>query len=149
VDVLDGDSFGSNFMDSYGTRTWFFRQFENEDGPCVAFLDPTKDLQFVGVDPAAGSGRLELLGNYPNPFRGVTNLHFRLPQQSRVSLEVFDVQGRLVTSHAYGVQQAGEGSVRIEPFTSHSGLFLYRLHVTDPVTGAARGTLSGRLMVLR
>ena len=148
VDILDGDSF-TPFTDSYGTRTWFFRQFEGEDGPCVAYLDPSKAL-YAGVDPPAGvTAKLALLGNFPNPFRGATSVRFRLPQDSRVALDVFDLQGRLVASRAFGVVAAGDGHVRMPQFSSRSGVYLYRLHLTDPETGADRGTLDGKMMVLQ
>jgi hypothetical protein len=148
VDILDGDSY-TPWTDSYGTRTWFFRQFEGEDGPCVAFLDPSKGL-YAGVDPpSAAPVKLALLGNFPNPFRGATSVRFRLPQDSKISVEVFDLQGRLVASRAFGVLPAGDGHVRVPAFTSRSGVYLYRLHVTDPDTGAERGTLGGKMMVLQ
>jgi hypothetical protein len=148
VDVLDGDCY-TPFTDSYGTRTWFFRQFEGEDGPCVAFLDPSLAIH-AGVDPGPGAPmELALLGNFPNPFRGSTTVRYRLPQASKVAVEVFDLQGRLVASRAYGVQAAGDGHLRMPQFRSRSGVYLYRLHVTDPETGAERGTLGGKMMVLQ
>jgi hypothetical protein len=148
IDILDGDSY-TPWTDSYGTRTWFFRQFENEDGPCVAFLDPSLAIH-TGVGPrAGGGGALELLGNYPNPFSGGTSVHFRLPQASKVRIDVYDLQGRRLASHAYGVQPAGENHLRLQPFTSRSGVYLYRIHVSDPSSGAATGTLQGRMMVVQ
>lgn len=147
VDVLDGDSY-TPITDSYGTRTWFFRQYQYEDGPCVAFMNPNL-LVTSGVAPGTTPpGRLELLGNFPNPFRTSTTLHFRLPQASRLSVDVFDLQGRLVASRVLGVQPAGEGHARVPQFASHSGVYLYRLHAADANTGAALGTLSGKMMVL-
>ncbi|MBN1602063.1 MAG: DUF2341 domain-containing protein [Chitinispirillaceae bacterium] len=34
--------------------------------------------------------------NYPNPFRGYTVIHFTLPENMKFSLDVYDLQGRLV-----------------------------------------------------
>jgi hypothetical protein len=148
VDVLDGDSY-TPFTDSYGTRTWWFRQYENEDGPAVAFLDPGFDLATAGVDPVSTlPAKLELLGNFPNPVRNSTSLHFRLPQAAKVDLQVFDPQGRLLSNHAYGLVAPGEAHLNVPQFTSRSGVYLYRLHVADATTGAAMGTLSGKMMVL-
>lgn len=147
IDILDGDSY-TPWTDSYGTRTWFFRQFENEDGPCVAFLDPRNAL-YVGVDqPVTAPSRLELLGNFPNPFKGGTSVRFRLPEASKVSIDVFDLAGRLVSSRAYGVMPAGEGHLTVPKFASHSGVYLYKMRVVDPNSGADRGTLSGKMMVI-
>ncbi len=148
IDLLDGDSF-TPFSDSYGTRTWFFRQYENEDGPCVAFLNPALNVTAVDSPPLPSApGRLELLGNYPNPFRASTMLRYRLPQAANVTLDVFDLQGRLVSSRAVGVQPAGLASVHVPQFSSQSGVYLYRLHVTDPNSGTSLGTLAGKMMIL-
>jgi hypothetical protein len=149
VDVLDGDSY-TPFTDSYGTRTWWFRQYENEDGPCVAYLDPGFDISTAGVEPASTlPAKLELLGNFPNPVRNSTSLHFRLPQAAKVDLQVFDPQGRLLSNHAYGLVSPGEAHLNVPKFTSRSGVYLYKLHVADATTGVAMGTLSGKMMVLQ
>ncbi len=39
---------------------------------------------------------VELVGNYPNPFNPSTNIRFGLPATSEVTLQVFDIRGRLV-----------------------------------------------------
>lgn len=148
IDVLDGDSF-TPFTDSYGTRTWFFRQYQYEDGPCVAFLDPSRNVTAVDLTPKTGPVKLELLGTYPNPFRASTTLRFRLPQAAKLTLDVFDLQGRVVSSRALGLQPAGEGHVHVPQFASRAGVYLYRLHVNDPNTGASLGTLAGKMMVLQ
>ena len=44
---------------------------------------------------------------YPNPFDGETRIGFALPRESRVSLQVYDVQGRRVRSLADDVRGAG------------------------------------------
>lgn len=143
--LYDGDSY-SPITDSYGTRTWFFREREGLDGPCVAFLDPNT---YVTTDVAGEAPRLALAGNFPNPFRNGTTVRYSLPAPSRVDLEVFDLQGRVVSSRALGVQAAGARQVLVPRFASRSGVYLYRLTVRDPETGDARGTLNGKMMVLQ
>lgn len=146
VTLYDGDSY-SPITDSYGTRVWFFREREYLDGPCVAFLDPNKYVTTgVGDD---GPARLALAGAFPNPFRRGTTVRYSLPSASRVNLEVFDLQGRVVASHDLGVQAAGFRQASVPSFTSRSGVYLYRLQVRDAVSGASRGTLSGKMMVLQ
>jgi hypothetical protein len=146
VTLYDGDSY-SPITDSYGTRTWFFREREYRDGPCVAFLDPNSYVT-LGVDDPAPA-RLALAGNFPNPFKRGTTIRYSLPGTSRVDLEVYDLQGRTVVSQSLGMQSAGAREARVPQFASRSGVYLYRLHVTDGVTGADRGTLTGKMMVLQ
>ncbi|MFW6254995.1 MAG: T9SS type A sorting domain-containing protein, partial [Chitinivibrionales bacterium] len=40
--------------------------------------------------------KYRLMPNYPNPFRGITAIRFELPEKSRVSLSIFNMQGRLI-----------------------------------------------------
>ena len=37
-----------------------------------------------------------LLNNYPNPFNPTTNLKFRLPENHKVTLSIYDLQGRVI-----------------------------------------------------
>ena len=142
----DGDSY-SPITDSYGTRTWFFREREYRDGPCVALLDPNS---YVTLDAGDGEApRLALAGNFPNPVKHGTTIRYSLPASSIVDLEVYDLQGRVVESRSLGLQAAGAREVVLSRFTSRSGVYLYRLRVRDGVTGTDRGTLSGKMMVLQ
>ncbi len=146
VTYYDGDSY-SPITDSYGTRTWFFREREYQNGPCVSFLDPnTYVTTGVGDDVPA---QLALSGAFPNPFRRGTTVRYSLPSAARVNLEVFDLQGRVVAARDMGVQQAGHREASVASFASRSGVYLYRITVRDAVSGREQGTLSGKMMVLQ
>jgi hypothetical protein len=45
--------------------------------------------------------------NYPNPFNPSTTLSYEIPHPGTVTLEVYDIQGRLVRSMNRSEQQAG------------------------------------------
>jgi sugar lactone lactonase YvrE len=55
-------------------------------------------------------GRLELLGNRPNPFNPRTEIHFILPVQNRVEIVITDVRGREVRRLDLGTLGAGPHS---------------------------------------
>lgn len=83
----------------------------------------------------------------PNPVRGEALIRYRLPREGRVSLSLFDHQGRRVTTLVRGELDAGEhvarwngrdGSGREAP----KGLYFLRLE-------AAGRTLTGRLVRVR
>jgi hypothetical protein len=53
----------------------------------------------------------QLAGKRPNPFRGQTTVEFALPEQSRVTVSVYDMMGRKVATLVDGVRSAGPHSV--------------------------------------
>lgn len=146
VDLLDGDSF-TPYTDSYGTRTWWFREREGRCCPAWAFLS---HAPLTGVeDPAPRPPTTyALLGAFPNPAVRQT-IRYSLPQASRVTLDVIDVQGRRVEHREIGIQAAGERQVQFDGSSLGAGLYLYRLKMADPLTGAVKAVLNGRMMLVR
>jgi hypothetical protein len=74
----------------------------------------------------------EHLGARPNPFRGRTDIVFRLPEPREVSLNVYDVRGRLVTSLVERVLPAGEHHVawdgrKADGRAAAAGVYFYTL----------------------
>jgi hypothetical protein len=65
--------------------------------------------------------------NYPNPFNPSTTISFSLPSRSFVSLNVFDVMGRCVTTLASEELPAGIHSRHWEASGYPSGVYFYRL----------------------
>jgi hypothetical protein len=74
----------------------------------------------------------------PNPFRGATAVQFDLPRRGRVSLEVFDLQGRLVRSLLNDELDPGRYSKVWEGRNQASqpvapGIYFYRLRTEDQI----------------
>jgi len=74
--------------------------------------------------------------NVPNPFRASTAIRFALPAAGRVSLQVFDVSGRFVSTLADGVLDAGEHSIDWSGRNQYGeempiGVYFYRLTAPD------------------
>ena len=81
---------------------------------------------------------IKLNQNYPNPFNPETTIQFTLPEQGRVTLKIFDVMGREVTTLLDEERSAG-------PYTAlwdgkdtfgrsvASGLYFYQIRFKDKV----------------
>jgi hypothetical protein len=80
------------------------------------------------------------LSNYPNPFNPSTWISFDLPQAGRVSLKVYDMLGREVTTLSEGLVQAGNHQLLFEGKNLASGMYLVRLDACGK-TQASRITL--------
>jgi subtilisin family serine protease len=80
------------------------------------------------IQPPAGTPIAFSLGqNYPNPFNPSTVIDYVIPRTTIVTLEVFDILGRLVRTLAGGEQGFGPHSVRFDGTGLSSGVYFYRL----------------------
>jgi glutaminyl-peptide cyclotransferase len=68
-----------------------------------------------------------VLRTFPNPCRRRTHLTFRVPQESPVSLRIFDIQGRLVRTLVDGGRGVGEHAVALDVGGLSSGTYIVRL----------------------
>lgn len=143
INMQDGDSF-TPFTDSYGTRTWWGREYEHECCPANGYFDPLY-VNDVGDEIGADA---RLLDNFPNPFRTSTMLRFALATSARVTLEVYDIQGRQVAKRGLGLHAAGARQASFTRAGLRTGIYLYRLKLADPVSGQTRGMMAGKMMIL-
>jgi hypothetical protein len=68
----------------------------------------------------------------PNPFSNVTTISFSLPQSAKVSLKIFDLNGRLVSTLANEEMQAGNHSIKwdingVDGKEMPSGMYLLKM----------------------
>ncbi|MBO6574777.1 MAG: T9SS type A sorting domain-containing protein [Rhodothermales bacterium] len=69
---------------------------------------------------------------YPNPFNPEATVAFQLPTEEHVTLQVFDVLGRLVTTLVNGEPlAAGRHEIRLDGSSWSSGVYVVRLQVSD------------------
>tara|TARA_Y100001935_G_scaffold224416_1_gene200681 strand:+ start:90573 stop:93326 length:2754 start_codon:yes stop_codon:yes gene_type:complete len=68
-----------------------------------------------------------LFQNYPNPFNPETTIKFELSQSGNVKLEVYSVQGKLVTTMVNGTINAGIHTVSWDAKNQSSGIYFARL----------------------
>ena len=130
------------------------------DDQRVRTLDMREQSSYSFQVDAAGTHRLqvvygesEALANqllageaYPNPAADQLYLPVRLPQDERLTLEVFDATGRRVDKQVYDELAAGYHTLIWQRNTADrptpAGLYLYRIHVA----GTDR-TVSGRVLL--
>ncbi|MEP0005379.1 MAG: invasin domain 3-containing protein [Balneola sp.] len=97
--------------------------------------DPHFILKIQPGDDASGiPSEFNLKQNYPNPFNPSTTFAFDLPVQSSVTLEIYDVLGRKVTSIINNkTYQAGIHDVYWDASSMASGIYIYRIATSEGV----------------
>jgi len=74
--------------------------------------------------------------NYPNPFNPETNISFKLPHSSRVTLKVYNILGQEITTLVNRNMDAGYHNIKWDGRNSlgirvASGIYIYRLRAGD------------------
>lgn len=76
-------------------------------------------------------GKYSLEQNYPNPFNPVTNISYRIPKSSKVSLKVYDIKGQFISTLYEGNQNSGIYLTQFDGSNLASGVYLYKLEAGD------------------
>ena len=93
----------------------------------------------VGIDEPISTipAEISLSQNYPNPFNASTIIKYELPRQLQVTIEIYDILGRKITTLQDGLQPAGYHQATWPPRTFGrgedvaSGVYFYKLQAGD------------------
>jgi hypothetical protein len=99
--------------------------------PWRAGGDMEWNLEQVDRPDVALPATTALHQNYPNPFNAETNVSFSLAEAGNVSLEVYDITGRLVTTLIEGEIEGGEHLISWDASEVSSGVYFYKLTAGD------------------
>lgn len=116
----------------------------------VYYLDDIvlEEAQGVKVSTAGGIDipeEFSLAQNYPNPFNPVTTISLSLPEDARVTLDVYNVLGERVAQLLSGPISAGHHVVDFDGRDLASGVYFYR---ASAVTASGEVFTFSRKMVL-
>jgi spore coat protein A len=78
-------------------------------------------------DEFASVTEFSLDQNYPNPFNPSTTINFTVPQNSQVTLKIYDVLGKEVSTLINQVVPAGNHEVNFDATGLPSGVYFYNL----------------------
>ncbi|MBN2834178.1 MAG: T9SS type A sorting domain-containing protein [Candidatus Delongbacteria bacterium] len=70
---------------------------------------------------------IKLHQNYPNPFNPTTEIKFTLPTASDVKLNVYNINGQIVSELVNGSKEAGLHTVNFDASNYNSGMYFYTL----------------------
>jgi endonuclease/exonuclease/phosphatase family metal-dependent hydrolase len=142
IDYVDGSFkiFGNdgahfNRAVTTGTNTWFLNDPSIGVSLKNAFdhLPIYADFIFNGTTDVGSSQnfpvQFELMQNYPNPFNPSTVISYQLPAASYVTLKVYDVLGRELSTLINEIKQPGIYHTQFSNLSSNlsSGIYFYQL----------------------
>ena len=85
----------------------------------------------IGEEIAAVPLAYRLEQNHPNPFNPSTTIPFSIAQQEHVSIEIYDMLGKKVTTLIAGKREAGNHQVDWNATGQASGVYFYKLTAGD------------------
>lgn len=124
--IGDGVLNGSMTFDSYQ-----FSYNPGSENTGVYYLD---DLRLAkGVVVSVEDNKQEvpaafmLAQNYPNPFNPATVIRYSLPENEFVTLKIYDMLGKLVSTLVNEYQQAGVFNYTFDASELASGMYIYKI----------------------
>ena len=91
------------------------------------FITPIADSAAAGVTEKTIPDNLALSQNYPNPFNQSTRIDFEIPEESFVSLKVYNLLGQEVAVLAEKEYSSGAHSVTFDASHLANGIYFYTL----------------------
>jgi CubicO group peptidase (beta-lactamase class C family) len=129
----------------FGSRTYMYYCREENTGVIVLTNGQTyaHDIadrifeyatRYLAVDePPPVPKQIALSQIYPNPFNAQTTIHYSLPKQSLVTVDIFDILGRKIETLTEGLKSAGEHQAVWDAGDQSSGIYFYRIKAGDKV----------------
>ena len=146
--LFDYDAF-TNAADNYASRAWWFREAGWSAGPAWCYMDPA--TMVLGVKETGTTGipqSFELIGNYPNPFNPSTVVKYSMPEAGYVTINIYDVVGKLIKTQILSDQSAGVNSATVTLNNLSTGVYFYQVKMVTKNNNAVT-TPYGKMMLMK
>ena len=105
-------------------------QYIGNDGDLVGIDNVKLEYGIVGVENSNESKipkEYVLKQNFPNPFNPTTVISYSLPEQKKVSIDIYNILGEKVVELVNKTQNAGNYKVNFNAGNLTSGTYIYRI----------------------
>jgi len=94
----------------------------------VQELDKMNGIEGIKNEKSKIPVLFALYQNYPNPFNPTTTINYSIPKASLVTIKVYDILGRVISTLVNGEKSAGNYSVQFSAIGGlSSGVYFYRM----------------------
>ncbi|MFA4851090.1 MAG: T9SS type A sorting domain-containing protein [Bacteroidales bacterium] len=118
--IGDASIGGAAYLNNAGTWGWYY---VSGTVPIVGLVTKTG----TGVNDNYFVNGIKLFQNQPNPATNATLIQYEIQNNASVSLEIYDVTGRLVLSYDEGKQIAGKHNILVDSDKLNRGTYYYSL----------------------
>lgn len=133
------DTFRANIpTQTIGTKIYYYISATSNSNKTITkpLTAPSGNFRFTVTSSSAITNENEtvreykLFQNYPNPFNPATNIKYQIPYNSFVTLKIFDILGREITTLVSEIQKPG---IYTKQFSAYllsglsSGIYFYKL----------------------
>jgi hypothetical protein len=108
----------------------------------------SSEYVFTSVDEDILSNSYALMQNYPNPFNPTTTIKFSIPNSQLVTIKVYDLLGREISTLVNEEKQPGYYEIKFNGTSLPSGVYFYRLQAGDPSFRSGQGFTQTKKLVL-
>lgn len=120
---------GDNWLDFYDYDDP--SGFLNTGNFCMKALAVT-DISGISTIDGSSQNSIVLAQNSPNPFNNITRIEYFIPERSQVTIRIYDISGKLVSTLIDKVQNAGINSINWNATDENGnkvdpGLYIYRI----------------------
>jgi hypothetical protein len=137
-----------NYIDNRGHGLWYDHYGVRTNG-AISFICEGEGVQKISSEIPNG---FSLFQNYPNPFNPTTRIKFSIPPlrgaRGMIKLVIYDILGREVATLVNEQFKSGTYEVEWDGTNYPSGVYFYKLIVSDASASSGRGYTETRKMVL-
>lgn len=141
--TLDSDEFvytdnSVTIGNDYNARSYYVTCVYEDPWESTGETNPTNTVEVVLAPPQKISSpeqnpkqdnTFQLKQNFPNPFNPSTIISWHSPEDNFVTLKVFDVLGREISTIVNDYKQAGSQSIELNASELPSGVYIYRIQI--------------------
>ncbi|MBA4251756.1 MAG: hypothetical protein C0425_05665 [Chlorobiaceae bacterium] len=139
-----------NFRDTLTAKGYSHRWLELPEGHSWGLWRATTDFILEFIFPFGSTSvkneidsepDFKLSQNYPNPFNPTTTISWQLPNDSYVSLVVYDMLGNEVVTLVNEEKKTGNYNIEFNAHDIASGIYFYKL-TANKISGGKLGSFS-------
>ncbi|MCF7823034.1 MAG: endonuclease [Candidatus Marinimicrobia bacterium] len=111
-------------------------------------------IALISTDPGIIPDDYTLVQNYPNPFNPYTSISYDLPEQSAVSLTVFDVRGQEIKTLEQSEKSPGSHEITWNGLDQSgnpvsTGVYFCHLQIGTPNSGGVRFSKTIKMLMIK